>query len=286
MSETLVLESVASASREKKYPDGEPYKSLSVRDVFRISESLHIHGRQVETAALENGVIPERYARNRKMLLPEEQATLLRSSVSVVGLGGLGGAVIEILARMGVGFLNLTDGDKFEDSNLNRQLLSNEKNLEQTKAGAALRRIKEINSSVEVSVHEEFVSHENMFRILGKPDVIVDCLDNIKTRFVLEKAAQKIGCAYVTAAVAGVSGHVTVIFPGDPGLEMLYGHPDEAPSKGAEAELGNLPPVVTLMVSLQCSEVARILLGGKSILKNRILAVDLTDNTFEVLELE
>lgn len=285
MSDTLLKEIVA-ASCVKKYPDGNFYKSLSIQETARISGAVKIHPRYVEIAALEKGVVPERYVRNRKTFSLEQQADLLRASVSVVGLGGLGGTVIEILARMGVGFLKLMDGDKFEQNNLNRQLLSSEKKLKQNKASAALRRIEEINSAIEVSAHEEFLSEENALRLLGKPDVVVDCLDNIPTRFVLEKAVRKIGCPLVTAAVAGLSGHVSVVFPGYPGLEALYGPPEFVTFRGAEAKLGCLPQAVTLIASLQCSEVAKILLGQKYILKNKMLAVDLTDNTFEVLQLQ
>ncbi len=148
------------------------------------------------------------------------------------------------------------------------------------------RRIEEINSAIEVSAHEEFLSEENALRLLGKPDVVVDCLDNIPTRFVLEKAVRKIGCPLVTAAVAGLSGHVSVVFPGYLGLEALYGPPEFVTFRGAEAKLGCLPQAVTLIASLQCSEVAKILLGQKYILKNQMLVVDLMDNTFEVLQLQ
>lgn len=279
----MLKDKIKSASIEKKYPDGEIYKSLSVPKCRQISKDFNVKIQQVEITALENGVIPERYIRNAKSYLPDQQIKLLRSCVAIVGLGGLGGCVAEILARMGIGTLNLIDGDFFEDSNLNRQYFSSEKNIAESKAKAALTRIKEINSAIEASMNQVFISSENAIGILGKPDLIVDCLDNIQTRFVLQDAAKKIGCPLVSAALAGISGHVTLIFPEDKGLERFYGNRLSNLKRGVEASLGCLPQAVSLIASIQCSEAAKVLLGEQTTLRNRLLVVDLSDNTFETL---
>ncbi|NVM21257.1 MAG: ThiF family adenylyltransferase [Desulfobacterales bacterium] len=215
----------------------------------------------------------------------QQQTTLLESCVSVVGLGGLGGTVIEVLARMGIGTLNLIDGDTFEESNLNRQFLSAEETLHEAKVEAAARRIQTVNSSVVVYTHRKYLSEKNTAALVSQSNVIVDCLGSLQDRFVLEKAARKAGCPLVSAAVAGVSGHVTTVFPEDSGLELIYGKPDILPSAGAEAALGCLPQVTTLLAALECSEVSKILLNQEPLLRNHIIAVDLLDNSFEVLQL-
>ena len=142
----------------------------------------------------------------------EDQAALLRARVGVVGLGGLGGTVTGVQARMGVGRLRLVDGDRFEDSNLNRQLLTPSKAWVNSRSEAARARVDRIDPSVDVTVLTEFVTAENAGGVIEGCDVVVDCLDNLHTRFVVEDACRRIGCPLVSAAVAGASGHVTTIF--------------------------------------------------------------------------
>ena len=122
-------------------------------------------------------------------------------------------------------------------------------------------------------------------RLLEKSDVIVDCLDNIKSRLILEGASKKIPCPLVSAAVGGVWGHVTTIFPEDTGLSQIYGGPASVESKGAEASLGCLPYAVTLLASIECSEVIKILLNKGSVLRNQLLVVDLMSNIFDIAQL-
>ncbi|MGD8259040.1 MAG: HesA/MoeB/ThiF family protein [Desulfobacterales bacterium] len=272
-------------SKSKKYPDSTPYTSISVDNIQSISKHLGLSGREIEIAALQQDVVPERYARNMKSFSLEQQAALLQSQVSVVGLGGLGGAVVEILARAGIGHLNLIDGDKFEDSNLNRQFLSICDRINTPKVQAAIERIHDINPSIGVTIHYEFLDQHNGCRLLEKSDVTVDCLDNINTRFILEKTCRQIGSPFVSAAVAGSAGHVTTIFPEDPGLQMIYGDPDKAPARGAEATLGTVPYTVTLLAALQTAEVIKIIQKKNELLRNKLLIVDLEAALFQVMDL-
>ena len=276
---------IAKLSTPGQLPDGTAYRRIFVEDVGNLSDEFGVSGRDIEIAALEAGVIPERYARNLKTFLPEDQAILLRSRVSVVGLGGLGGSVIEILARVGIGILNLIDGDTFEESNLNRQFLSTQDLIAESKAKTAAKRVNEINSSIDVHVYEENLNDSNAVALIENSDVTVDCLDNIRTRFVMERASKKNGSPFVSAAVAGVSGHVTTIFPEDPGLELIYGEQGALSQKGVETSLGCLPQAVTVLAALECSEVVKILLGNGEVLRNKLLFVDLADNTIETFQL-
>ncbi|MFC1488718.1 ThiF family adenylyltransferase [Thermodesulfobacteriota bacterium] len=272
-------------SESRQFPDDTSYRSLAVETVVNLSGKFGIPGQHVEIVALEEGIVPERYARNMKTFSPRDQATLLKSQVSVVGLGGLGGAVIEILARVGIGTLKLIDGDTFEDSNLNRQFLSAPDMLENSKAKTAAKRVNWINASVVVQTYFENLTETNAIEYVDNSDVVVDCLDNLKTRFVLESASKKIGSPFVSSAVAGVSGHVTTIFPEDEGLVLIYGKDGSLVPKGAEASLGCLPQAVTVLAALECSEVIKIILNRGDTLRNRLLIIDLMDNTLEVLKL-
>ena len=286
MSDPGLVEALTSASEQREFPDGTSYKSLSVARISELAQALKLSGREVEISALQAGLIPERYARNMKSFSPQEQARLLQSRVSVVGLGGLGGVVTELLSRMGVGILSLVDGDAFEESNLNRQTLSTEDRLDIPKAKEAAERVKEINSSVVVFSHQEYIRDDNAARLLSESDVIVDCLGNVTDRFVLGRAAKKLNCPVVSAAVAGDFGHVTTIFPGDGALERIHGEAESAPEEGVEASQGCLSHAVTLLAALECSEVVKILLNKGKVLRNKMLAIDLIDNSFELFELK
>jgi molybdopterin/thiamine biosynthesis adenylyltransferase len=278
--------SIKPSTTSRSFPDGKPYQGVSTR---AITDTAKLHfgndGRMAEIYALNHHGIPERYARNMRTFSSQDQVDLLTSSVCVVGLGGLGGAVTEILARLGIGTLTLIDGDVFEDSNLNRQLLSGLQWIGVSKAKAAGKRVQEINPSVQTRLHEVFLDTLNGAQLIEGANVVVDCLDNLKDRFVLEKAAKAANIPLVSAAIAGTYGQITTIFPDDSGLSLIYGPEELVPDKGAEASLGTLPYTALLMASLECSEVAKIVLNRGNLLRNRLLVMDLMDNVMDVLPL-
>jgi molybdopterin-synthase adenylyltransferase len=270
----------------RSFPDGKPYQGVSARTIANEAK-LHFSndGRMAEIFVLSSHGIPERYVRNMQTFSSQDQVDLLNSRVCVVGLGGLGGAVTEILARLGIGALTLIDGDVFEESNLNRQILSTLQGIGVSKATTARKRVREINPSVQTRIHEEFLDAMNGPRLISDANVVVDCLDTLKDRFVLETAAKAAKIPLVSAAIAGTYGQITTVFPEDPGLSLVHGPEDLVPAKGAEASLGTLPYTALLMASLECSEVAKILLKRGSLLRNRLLVMDLMDNVMEVLPL-
>ena len=266
--------------------DGTPCRVISDRNAMRLAAETGLPGWQVEVRALTENILPDRYLRNRQSLSMADQIRLLEATVCVVGLGGLGGLVAESLARMGVGRLTLVDGDAFETHNLNRQLLSTTVTIGTSKAAAAACRVAAIHPGMEVAAIGENLTPANASKILGGCDLAVDCLDNIPSRFALASAAAEKAIPMVSAAVAGLSGHVTTLFPDGPGLEVIYGPPDaHRASKGEETRLGCLAPAVNLMASLESAEVLKVLLDRPGTLKNRMLVVDLNDYTFETLQL-
>lgn len=248
----------------------------------RFARSVHA----IERAALSRGIVPQRYARNLHTLDAADQLALLDACVAVVGLGGLGGTVCEVLARMGVGHLKLFDGDRFDEHNLNRQLLCTEKDLGRAKAAVAAQRVAAVNCAVTVTAGERFVERANATALLAGAQVVVDCLDSIPARFEVAAAARCLGLPLVSAALAGTTGHVGVFGPGSgAGLEAVYGPPGTQPPKGVETTLGCLPQAVVLLGALECSEVMKIVLNRPGCLEDRLLVVDLSDNRFDVLDL-
>lgn len=280
-----MINAIRNVSQAKLFPDNTPYIGISVRQAIDIASHYGMIGRHVEITALENSIIPERYVRNMRLFSIIDQITLLKSKVSVIGLGGLGGFLSEMLARIGVGILNLIDGDCFEDHNLNRQRFSREDRIGLSKAGSAAQTIHAINSSIEIHAAALFMD-ENNADVIKKSDVIADCLDSLKTRFILEKTAKAANIPLVSAAIAGESGHITTIFPEDTGLKLIYGDPEHLGNQGAEASSGCLAYAVNLLASLECSEIVKILLNRGTLLRNRLLIADLKDNTIEIIQSE
>jgi molybdopterin/thiamine biosynthesis adenylyltransferase len=280
-----LLNKIKALSEKKEHPDKTPCTTISVNNIKEISRTTGSGCRQIEIASLEAEIMPERYIRNMKSFSISDQATLLKSKASVVGLGGLGGTVTEILARLGIGTLNLIDGDIFEESNLNRQYLCREDLISRSKSDAAEKRVREINSSVTVYKHFEFLGKDNAEKLVTASDVVIDCLDSLSGRFILEKASKKSGSRLVSAAVAGNYGHITTIFPEDEGLKLIYGEAENRPDKGAETSLGALSYCVSLIASLEASEAVKIILNKGSLLRNKLLVVDLESNSFETMQL-
>ena len=128
----------------------------------------------------------DRYARNHNTISQEENDRLKDFRVLVAGSGGLGGFIIEELGRLGVGHITAVDGDVFEESNLNRQLLSTEALLGTPKAEAAGIRMQAVNSEVEVIPKTIFITEENCEELIAGHDLVVDALDRISVRLLLE----------------------------------------------------------------------------------------------------
>ncbi|SHO46834.1 HesA/MoeB/ThiF family protein [Desulfopila aestuarii] len=267
-------------------PDSSEYLGLLYQDEMQIVQLTGYSHREVQVTALNNQIIPERYARNQRSISNEEQIRLLQTHVAIIGLGGLGGAVTEILARIGIGMLTLVDGDHFEDSNLNRQLLSSTDMLGRKKAEVAADRVASINPAVETRIFTEFFTQDNGSEILSGVNIGVDCLDTITARFVLEECCRTHDIPMVSAAIGGTSGQATVIQPGDPGLQLIYGDPSKAPQKGVEATLGTLPFAATAMAAIECAEIVALAAGRPAQLRNKLLMADFSYHSMEIISFE
>lgn len=218
-----------------------------------------------------------RYSRNITTLSEEENLSLKKKKVLVLGCGGLGGYVLEMLARLGVGQLTALDGDVFEASNLNRQILSTEEVLGLSKTAVAVEHLRKVNSQVQVVPLQKIFKEENAREICTGHDVIVDALDNIPSRLLLERTAEELGIPFVHGAIAGWYGQAATVFPGDRLLSRLYGDNTEP---GAEKELGNPSFTPALIASLQVSEVVKLLIGRGDLLRNRIFYLDTLKQEF------
>jgi molybdopterin/thiamine biosynthesis adenylyltransferase len=224
----------------------------------------------------------KRYSRNMNMLSPEENEKLRSFKACVVGCGGLGGYVIELLGRLGVGTITAVDGDIFDETNLNRQLLSSEELIGESKAFAAETRMKGVNSGVRVNPVRAFVTEENCDEIIAGHDIVIDALDNMTARRLLEERCEKLNIPMIHGAIAGWYGQVSTIIPGDRTLQLIY-PPNE--NKGAETELGNPSFSPALIASIEVAEALKVLLGRGEILRKKLLTIDLLNQEYEIFSL-
>jgi molybdopterin/thiamine biosynthesis adenylyltransferase len=229
----------------------------------------------VEEVALASGLLPARYQRNRSMLSVEDQLLLFRSKIAVIGCGGLGGYIIEELARLGVGQIVAIDPDVFEEHNLNRQLLSSPSALGKAKVEAALHRVNEINPAVTLTPVQAAFCTENGSELLKGAAVAVDALDSISYRLQLAETCTELEIPMVHGAIGGWYGHVATQLPGDDTVQTIYRNWIQG--KGIEQQLGNPAFTPAVVASLQVAEVCKIVLGRGELLRNRKLTIDLLE---------
>jgi molybdopterin/thiamine biosynthesis adenylyltransferase len=223
----------------------------------------------------------DRYARNMTALSGEENELLRGARVCVVGCGGLGGYAVETLGRLGVGTITAIDGDVFDETNLNRQLYSDTQALGKSKAAAAKRRMALVNPGIRVNAVEAFINEHNAGDLLCGHGVIVDAVDSIAAKLMIQDAAQKLKIPFVHGAAAGWYGQVTTVFPGDRTLDRVYRHRD---ADGAEKALGTLSFTPALVAAAQAAEAVKVLTGRGALLRGRMLFFDLLDQEYQIVE--
>lgn len=222
----------------------------------------------------------DRYLRNEQMLSREENINLRTKTVAIIGCGGLGGYIIEMLSRLGIGTLKVVDGDVFEKSNLNRQILSNTDNIGKNKAIEAMQRIKIINPDIKIIPYIENLNLNNAYNILKNCDVVIDALDNISSRLILEDICENLKIPMVHGAITGWYGQVSTILPGDKTLKKIYSSKKENHNK-----LGNPSFTPALIAAFQVSETVKLIIGRGTLLRKKIMFVNLYDNDIEIVEI-
>lgn len=238
---------------------------------------------EVEAVILEEGLLPARYQRNQQMISTVQQLQLFQSQVAVIGCGGLGGYILEELARLGVGQIVAIDPDVFEEHNLNRQLLSTIELLGASKADAAATRIAAINPAVRVKSINAAFEKVHGPEMLEGVELVIDAVDNIPTRLDLAEVCSELNIPLVHGAIAGWYGQVITVQPGDNSLQKLYANWNGG--KGIEAQLGNPSFTPAVAASLQVAEACKLLLGQGRPVRNGMLSINLLDMQFDEIPL-
>lgn len=223
----------------------------------------------------------KRYARNGTTVTPEEHELLMKKSVLVAGCGGLGGYIIEMMARIGIGKLTVVDGDLFDETNLNRQLLCEELMLGTFKAAAAAERVENINSEVDVYPVYEKITKDNVMDLFRDHDLIIDALDNIEGRFVMQEACEKLSIPLVHGAISGWYGQVTTVLPGDRFFDRIY--PDRERT-AVDSTPGNPSFSPAVIAGFEVAEAIKVLLGKGEVIRNKMLFIDMLSSQFQMIE--
>lgn len=228
----------------------------------RAARRFSLTFREIEELVLENGLFPLRYQRQRNLLTARRQLRLLRSRIAVVGCGGLGGCIFEMLVRLGVGCLLVIDPDFFVESNLNRQLLATTATLGRYKAEVARERGIAVNPVVTVDVLNQSFQSERGVQSLASCDLVFDALDSIPLRLQLAQLCSSQDLFLIHGAVDGWYGQVSPIAPASRTMSQIY---QMGRSKaGFDGSVGNLAPTVNAVAAFQVGAGLAQLFDGQS----------------------
>uniref|UniRef100_UPI0037E8968E adenylyltransferase and sulfurtransferase MOCS3 n=1 Tax=Semicossyphus pulcher TaxID=241346 RepID=UPI0037E8968E len=238
-------------------------------------------------AALSNEDIM-RYS--RQLLLPElgvqGQLNLSKTSVLIVGCGGLGCPLAQYLAAAGIGRLGLLDYDEVELSNLHRQVLHGEENQGQAKALSAANAVKRLNSTVECIPYHLQLSPENALQLIQQYDIVADCSDNVPTRYLVNDACVLSGKPLVSASALRMEGQLTVYnYCGGPCYRCLYPVPPPPETVTNCSDGGVLGVVPGIMGCFQALEVLKIASGQGSSCGQQLMMFDAQDARFRSIRL-
>lgn len=259
-------------------------QTIDDRPLLDWAEEEGIAAGQAQLEALRNGIVPTRYLKNFRALELPEQIRICEGRVLICGCGGLGGCLVNLLARVGAGLLRVLDCDEFAPSNLNRQWLCDVKRISRNKAEVAAARIQAVNPFVLTEAFVEALNEKNTDRMVAGMDLVLDALDNLEGRFLLAGAARRARIPFVHAAATGWWGQVSTFLPDSPyDLAQIYG--TRKSRDPAEDQEGVLGPTAAVIGSLEALEAIRILAGKKPSYAGRLLYFDGETGRTEILPL-
>ncbi|ABK17765.1 HesA/MoeB/ThiF family protein [Syntrophobacter fumaroxidans] len=241
--------------------------------------------RQAVAEAIRYGITPLRYLKNFSALSLDEQLKLCESTVFICGCGGLGGHLVNLAARAGIGSIGIADKDIFFPTNLNRQLFCDTGHMSRPKVHVAEERIRCVNPFVDVRVYPQAVDAGNAEEFIEGADVVLDALDDLPARFILADAARRLGIPFVHGAAAGWWGQVCTFLPDSPlRLSSIYG--SRTVKDPSEERMGVLGPTPAVIAGLQALEAIRILAGRQPAYAGRLLYFDGETGAMEIVPLE
>jgi len=241
----------------------------------------------VMSGAKRVGFVEEFYSRQVTMreLGREGQQKLSRARVAVVGIGGLGTVSALYLALAGVGYIRVIDQDTIEAHNLHRQILYTADDLHYPKAEAAAKRLEQINPMIKIEAVPENINPNNAKQLLSDVDCVVDGLDNMLTRYIVNRVCIKTNTPYVFGAAIGMEGNLSIFTPPKTGcLECLMPNlsDNQIQTCNTRGVIGATPGIIG---SLQAIETIKLLTNTGSTLKGKLLICDFNDQDFTTINI-
>lgn len=227
-----------------------------------------------------------RYARH--LSIPDfgedSQKKLKGASVLVVGAGGLGSPIIMYLAAAGIGELGIIDADAVSLSNLQRQVLYKEADIDQPKASTAATFCEALNPHVSVRVFDFNLDKSNALQIIQKYQIVVDATDNFETRYLMNRICQKLKIPMIHGSIYHFDGQVSVFnLENGPCYECLY---PQTKTEGAEKDNGVFGVLPGVIGTIQATEVIKLITGKGSVLAGKILLYDALSMSFTTLKVK
>ncbi len=213
----------------------------------------------------------------------EGQKRLKQACITVAGAGGLGSPVAMYLAAAGVGRLKIIDEDTVETGNLNRQILHGQPDVGQPKTESAKETLTRLNPDIRITVKQTRITGDNAASLLAGCHGIVDAMDNLKTRYILNRTAISMDIPFFHGAVNGFEGQAMTVIPGQSAcLNCLHREPTEKVAAPVTPVIGVTPGIIG---TIQATEVIKFLIGRGDLLVNRLIRYDglaMTFNEFGV----
>jgi molybdopterin-synthase adenylyltransferase len=237
-----------------------------------------------KSSAANRYIVQERYAHWGGR---EGQNRLTASTAVIIGVGALGGTAATLLARAGVGNLRLIDPDSPSMENLHRQILYTEADIKPgvTKAKAAADFLKTANSEVLIEPLVARLDVKNAESLLLGADVVLDGLDNMESRYVLNEACHRLRIPWVHAGVVGSRGQLMVIRAGKKPCLRCWSSPESAAKQAAQVSIqGVIGPTPACVASLQVNEALKILLCAENALLDGLLKIEFWPPSFKILQ--
>jgi molybdopterin/thiamine biosynthesis adenylyltransferase len=226
----------------------------------------------------ENNHYWDMIARQKELINKKEQLKIKNSKIAVIGCGGIGGAAMEMLARMGAEKLVIVDKDSFDLSNLNRQLMSNTENIGKSKVLSSKERLLSINPQMDVEAIYGELNVDNVDGLLKDCELVVDALDNLISRILVCRVAYQLNMPFIHGAVHGTMGQITTFTSKTPQYEELFKLPscNQDLTEEMVDRIGKLninpPPVIgpapNIVGCLQSFEAVKILTGKSNVIKS------------------
>ena len=206
-------------------------------------------------------------------LTEKEYSILKNKKIAVIGCGSLGSYVLEMIARCGAGEIVIVDDDVYDAENIKRQSISGQKSLGKYKVNEDVLWIKQINPFIYVKGIIDRLDKDNANDILKDLDIVIDCVDNVETKFILQNSCEQLNIPLIHGSADGWKGQISTIMPGDKTLNKIYSKMEMRSHVIKKASF--MPSVVA---SYQVAECVKVLLNKGKVLRNRIMYIDMLEN--------